>query len=205
MDISLEKNEPMNNKFGSLGNAVKLAQFFVARVLQDDDIVIDATCGNGHDTAFLASKVIRGRVFAFDLSPLAVSRTTELMVAQGLSERVVIHQDNFRNIPEYIDNGVAAVMFNLGYLPGADRETATLAADSVAAILLAAPLLKLGGVMTVVCYPGNPRGMEETIQVRNALAILDQKEYEVVEMSFINGINDPPILILTNRIRRNKP
>ena len=35
--------------------------------IQDDSIVIDATCGNGNDTLFLAEQVPNGKVFGFDI------------------------------------------------------------------------------------------------------------------------------------------
>ena len=35
--------------------------------IKQDSIVIDATCGNGNDTLFLARQVSNGHVFGFDI------------------------------------------------------------------------------------------------------------------------------------------
>ena len=43
----------------------------------DESIVIDATCGNGNDTLFLAQHVTSGRVHAFDIQETAILNTQQ--------------------------------------------------------------------------------------------------------------------------------
>ena len=40
-----------------------------------DSIVIDATCGNGNDTEFLAQQVPDGKVYGFDIQDIAIQNT----------------------------------------------------------------------------------------------------------------------------------
>ena len=79
----------------SLRNAVELSHYCVKMVVRPDDTVIDATCGNGHDTLFLARLVPEGRVLAFDISPLAINNTAARLEEHGVSERVELFQEDF--------------------------------------------------------------------------------------------------------------
>ena len=52
----------------------------------------DATAGNGHDTLFLAQRVLPGgRVFAFDVQEAAIGRTRERLSDRGLESVTLIH------------------------------------------------------------------------------------------------------------------
>lgn len=181
-------------------NAVNLSHHLVEMVVETSDVVIDATCGNGKDTLFLARLVPEGKVLAFDRSSTAIARTLRLMEENGFRERVVLFNRDFRDIPLLVETKVKAIMFNLGYLPGASRDTATCLDESVPAILGALPLLATGGVMTVVCYTGHEGGMKEAQGVLEALTGLDQKKYEVLAVSFVNQINDPPRLFAVYKL-----
>ncbi len=44
---------------------LEMAHQFLAEVITKEDVVVDATMGNGHDTAFLAK--LAGQVYAFDI------------------------------------------------------------------------------------------------------------------------------------------
>ena len=47
-----------------------MAHAFLAEVVTKEDVVVDATMGNGHDTLFLA-KLVK-QVYAFDIQEQAV-------------------------------------------------------------------------------------------------------------------------------------
>lgn len=177
------------------GNAVKLAHRVIQKAVAEDDVVVDATCGNGHDTVFLARLVPRGRVLAFDKAEQAVANTSQMLAREGIQERVELYHRDFRDIPMMVESPVKAVMFNLGFLPGGPRDTVTCAEESKAGVAGVLPLLAPGGVVTIVCYEGHPGGQDEANQIRNLANNLDQKLYEAVEMRFINQVNQPPVLI----------
>jgi ubiquinone/menaquinone biosynthesis C-methylase UbiE len=52
-------------------------------MIQKGDTVIDATCGNGHDTLALvkmvADKSGKGRVYGMDIQQSAIDRTSSLL------------------------------------------------------------------------------------------------------------------------------
>ncbi len=60
----------------SMGSAVGLSHILLRERVKPGDRVVDATCGNGHDTLFLAGLVeAEGAVFAFDVQELALEKT----------------------------------------------------------------------------------------------------------------------------------
>ena len=61
---------------------LEMAHQFLAEVITKEDVVVDATMGNGHDTAFLAK--LAGQVYAFDIQEQALVNTQERLEKLGL-------------------------------------------------------------------------------------------------------------------------
>lgn len=135
-----------------------------AAVLAEGDLAIDATAGNGHDTVFLASKVGEsGRVLAFDIQPEAIASARARVGAAGFGGRVNFFEASHATMGRHAEaSSVAAILFNLGYLPGGDRGVITTRDETLAALDLAVGLLRPGGILSVVCYPGHPGGDAES-------------------------------------------
>ena len=56
-----------------------IAHMLLEKHIKVGDTVIDATCGNGHDTLFLATLVgTTGIVHAYDIQALAIQNSKEL-------------------------------------------------------------------------------------------------------------------------------
>ncbi len=96
------------------------AQALIAPALYPGARAVDATMGNGGDTRRLCELVGEaGRVYGFDIQPEAVERTRALLEEHGLIDRATLfcagHEHMAQRVPEPVD----AVMFNLGWLPGA--------------------------------------------------------------------------------------
>ncbi len=139
----------------------------VAEVVRPGETAIDATAGNGHDTLHLARRVgERGKVIAFDVQPAAIESTRRRLEDAGVAQRVVLWCGSHSEMADRVAPGVAAVMFNLGYLPGADHRVITRTGETLRALEAAAGLLRPGGVLTAVCYPGHAGGDEEASAVR---------------------------------------
>lgn len=71
-------------KYGSIGSNIQMHTCRVwRRVLRPGDTVIDATCGNGHDTLELARMVCTdeglGYVYAFDVQEDALANSAYLL------------------------------------------------------------------------------------------------------------------------------
>ena len=169
--------------------ATTMARQLIAPTLTPGCVAIDATCGNGLDCLFLARKVgPTGRVLAFDIQSRALENTRECLDKAGCSDRVRFFQRCHSRIAEGMEQGtVAAVMFNLGYLPGGDKQIITRAETTITALESALLLLKPNGVMTVVAYPGHPGGGEEAKRVRDWAGNLDRSLWDSVCYETLNG------------------
>lgn len=147
------------------------AQEAVGRVLGAGGIAVDATAGNGHDTLFLARSVgPGGRVYAVDLQERAIAATRARLAEAGLEDRVRLCTADHETLAERVDpddrGRVAAVMFNLGYLPGGDHTLITRPPTTLAALEAGRALLAPGGRMTILAYTGHPGGADEAAAVR---------------------------------------
>ncbi|MBE0510616.1 MAG: 16S rRNA (cytosine(1402)-N(4))-methyltransferase [Chromatiales bacterium] len=154
-----------------MSTLVQQAHAILAKRLRDGDVAIDATVGNGHDTAFLANAVgPSGRVYGFDVQQAALDASWQRLDRAGLSERVTLfhagHETMALHLPHALHGQVQVVMFNLGYLPGSDKQCRTGIATSISALQQAVEFLAEGGLLSIMAYTGHPGGTEEAAAVR---------------------------------------
>ena len=74
---------------------------------------------------------------------------------------------------------IAAACFNLGYLPGSNKSLITKPATTRVALGAALELLRPGGVVTIVAYPGHEGGGKERDAVRKWVGELSEEQFEV--------------------------
>jgi tRNA A58 N-methylase Trm61 len=170
----------------------------VKEALREGDLAIDATAGNGQDTAFLAECVgASGRVIAFDIQAEAIGQARGQVTECGVAERVEFHQESHTRIAAHAAPGtVAVVMFNLGYLPGGDHAIATESSETLTAIGQAASGLKPGGLLSIVCYPGHAAGTGEAVAVEHKLASLTPDGWRVASYRMCGTLKPAPFLLL---------
>ena len=175
---------------------------FLEDHVQPGDICIDATMGNGNDTALLSRLVGEsGRVVAFDIQQMALDNTREKMKKEGCPENYELVLDSHETMTEYAEeNTVSCIIFNLGYLPGGDHTKATKGESSIRAIETGLGLLKKKGLMTVCIYSGGDSGFEEKNSVLAYLKGLDAKKYLVIVSEYANRPNNPPIPVLIIKV-----
>lgn len=175
--------------------ATSMAQDYIKKVVKNDDIVVDATLGNGNDTLFLSSLVPYGRVYAFEVQRVAVEKfNTKIQEANINNVEVIL--DGHENVDKYIDKKVKAVMFNLGYLPGADKTITTKTETTLTAIEKSLKLLQKGGIITIAAYIGHEEGSRESMAVLDYIKTLDPKVYSVMQISYINRNNAPFLVVI---------
>jgi predicted methyltransferase len=151
-----------SEKPDGLRGAVALSHFFLRERVREGDKVVDATCGNGHDTLLLAQLVgPAGRVWAFDIQADALSATRRLLHEAGCLAQTELVAAGHERLGEFVAAPVRAVVFNLGYLPGGDKSCVTRPESTAAAMQQGSDLLIPGGIMTIAVYTGHPGGAEE--------------------------------------------
>lgn len=180
--------------------ATHLAKNFISSILKAGDVAVDATMGNGNDTIFMAKLVgDTGKVYAFDIQQKALDETKIKLSNQNLLHRTELIRAGHENMDQYIKTEVAAIMFNLGYLPKGDHYVVTKAQTTIQALEKSLCYLKTNGLLTVAIYHGHPEGVEEKEAVLSYMKNLDQKLFNVLYMEFINQANNPPLLVIVEK------
>ncbi len=174
----------------------------LAAVLLPGDLAVDATAGNGHDTVFLAERVGEsGRVLAFDIQEQAVASAKARVEAAGLAGRVEFFHASHSEISRHAGPGsAAAVVFNLGYLPGGDHAVITRREETLAALSRSLEVLRAGGLLSVVCYPGHPGGEEESEAVLSWARGLDSAAHAAELFRREGTLRPAPFLILVRKL-----
>lgn len=181
------------------------AMEIVGRYVNAGDTVIDGTMGNGYDTLALAKLVgPEGSVIAFDIQPMALENTKALLEAEGMKDHPGIRLilDSNANVKSYVEPGeagIAAILFNLGYLPGGDKTVTTTKEETLRAVSDAVELVKPGGLVAAVLYSGHEQGAEEKQALLNWAKELPAKAYHVAYISMWNQKKCPPEILLITR------
>ena len=175
-----------------MGYELRSARFLAAEALekaiQPGDTVVDATMGNGHDTAFLCSLVGEGGlVYAFDVQEDAVSRTRDRLREAGLLQRARLFRLGHEHMAEQVQGLVSAVVFNLGWLPGGDHSVTTRWETTRRAVESALGLLQPLGILVICAYPGHPEGDRERAALYDLLSALPPQQFNVLWHKFLNA------------------
>ena len=177
------------------------AHTLASRGVKPGGIAIDATVGNGHDTLFLVRQVgEKGTVIGFDVQKDALEAARERVRANAPSagDSLRLVQDGHERMRKYIGadavGAVGTVMFNLGYLPGGDHSITTAPDTTRRALAESVDILRPGGVVTVVAYPGHAGGSDEAEVVSTWSAALPDDQFLVLSYRLANQTGDPPRL-----------
>ncbi len=166
------------------------AHAILKELITKEDIIVDATMGNGHDTLFLSS--IAKEVYAFDIQEQALLKTKEKV---GHLSHVHLILDSFEHIFDHVTD-YRGVIFNLGYLPQGDPSITTLHDVTIRTLNMILPRLKKEGFIQIVVYPGHPEGMIESTAIQTWLNTLNPHHYQITITSFHHQENLPPYLIM---------
>ena len=182
----------------------------LADVLRPGDTAVDATVGNGHDTALLARLVgPSGLVHGFDVQAEAIASAERLLAAAGLAERVRLyalgHERLAEVLPEADRGRAAAVVFNLGYLPGGDETRVTRPETTLAAREGSREILAPGGVIALACYGGHAGGAEETEAVAAWCRALPFAGWRVARYELINKPGGPIVAVIAHKLPKVAP
>jgi predicted methyltransferase len=177
-------------------NAVTAVHRLLRSQVGAGDVVIDATVGNGWDTQILANCVgEEGLVYGFDIQQVALD-VARVRLGNGVGNvRLLLagHETMRDHIEPPHQGAIRAVTFNLGYLPGGEKELTTKVSTTMAAIQQALELLMPGGLLTVVCY-SHPEGRAERESVESYLVELAQDRFNCLRLQFVNQSGNPPVV-----------
>ena len=177
---------------------LEMAHDFLAQVITKDDTVVDATMGNGHDTLFLAK--LAKQVYAFDIQEQALEKTNQRLQAAGLTNVQLILQGH-ETVDQFVSELKAAI-FNLGYLPSADKSVITRPHTTIEALEKLCHMLVRGGRIAIMIYYGHEGGDLEKDAVLNYVSQLPQQEYTATIYRTLNQVNNPPFLVMIEKLER---
>ena len=187
-----------------LQSAVQFAHSIWSSHIKPGSYIIDATCGNGQDTLFLAELALqgsKGKVFAFDVQEKALEAAEKLLTEHFQKKSMpsirLIHACHSK-IDEHCPPGADSIVFNLGYLPGGDKSITTTSQTTLTALEKSLLLLKSGGYLSITCYPGHIEGQAEASKVLNWAKSLG-RDYVCCQHTWINRSEKSPFVILIHK------
>ncbi len=172
--------------------------------LKVGDYAIDATAGNGHDTLFLAQHILsdsKGKLVAFDIQKEALEQTQKLLndkCLPSLLSRIELKLASHWQMKEHCKPGAQLIVFNLGYLPGGDKNITTLTKTTLESLDQALELLHIQGVLSITCYPGHLEGQKESSAVLEWAKALS-RNYNCSQHHWINRSKTSPFLLLIQK------
>lgn len=181
---------------------LKLAHHYWETLITSDNLVIDATCGNGLDTLTLAKLSLGkgGSLYAIDIQSNALEATKNLL-KENLAE------DSFKSMkfvegchsvfPSEIQKlTVKLIVYNLGYLPKGDKSLTTRTETTIKSILNAKELICTQGAISIMCYPGHPEGEKEEKALLDLISTWNSHEWDCCYHQWINRPKSPSLLFL---------
>ncbi len=176
--------------------AVKFVQDFLAARLAQPRLCIDATCGNGGDTAFLCGITApEGKVVGFDVQEAAIASTRKHLEQLGVpAARYELHCQSHADL--FTD--CAARHGRCGdvqlWLAARGRPRSVLhRAEQHPALQAALEAVRPGGVVSAILYSGQVIGTDEKQTVLEYLRALPLKSFTVLVCDFANWAETAPL------------
>ena len=132
---------------------------------------IDATCGNGHDTAFLneLAESTGSRVSSLDIQMQALKNAKANYSFN--KSRVALYHKSHEDLSALSPFDI--VLYNLGYLPSSDKSCTTTLTTTVASLHSAIRYSSKKALILFVCYTGHKEGKEESLGLLQEIKTLD--------------------------------
>lgn len=182
----------MRNPFPIFQSHLDLAHAYWKQLVRPGDTVVDATCGNGHDSLVLAQ--LSERLYAMDIQPSAIAATKERL--SSFPQVKILLQSHTAFPEELRPESVTLLVYNLGYLPGGDKTLTTRSSTTLMSLIKALELIRPGGAISLTLYPGHLEGEEEERAILDWAAQLDPKQWSSCHHRWCNRKAAPSLLIL---------
>lgn len=168
-----------------------LSHTFWKKALRTGDWAIDATCGNGHDTLFLSEHC--AGVIGLDIQSQALLNTRE----RCINKNIFLFNQSHLSFPElaYLAP-IRLVVYNLGYLPGGNKQITTMAQNTLKSVENALNLILPGGLVSITCYSGHNEGQKEEEVLFSFCQSLCPKTWTVVFHKWLNRNKAPSLLLI---------
>lgn len=157
---------------------------------------VDATCGRGNDTLFMAQLLKdSGHIYSYDIQQLAIDYTQDVLFKNNINN-VTLYCESHEFIKE-ID--IDLIIYNLGYLPNGDKTITTKAESTIASLKKMITLMELNPKMLIilVIYPGHSEGSIESKLIDSYVKSLANNVYLVTKYQNYNRLSSPYIITIS--------
>lgn len=178
--------------FKYVGNISDLSHHIIKNFVLNKEVAIDGTLGNGYDSDFLSENF--KKVYSFDIQEEACNKYKE----KNITNVDVIH-DSHHLFKNYIKENVDCIMYNLGFLPGGNKEVTTMHTTSLKSIECGLEILNSGGIMTICIYRGHNEGKIEESCILDFLKILPKNKFGVMTHAYLNRQENSPLLVIVEK------
>jgi hypothetical protein len=193
----------MRSQFPLFQSHLDLAHSYWERLIAPGDAVIDATCGNGHDTLKLCQLALlhgKGQVTGIDLQKEAIEATTRLLdlhLTQKQRACVALHCRCHASFPpECAADTIKLVVYNLGYLPKGNKELTTNLSTTLQSVEHYLSLIQNGGAVSITCYPGHEEGGREEEALLAFASTLSSNAWSVCFHQWTNRHQAPSLIFI---------
>jgi SAM-dependent methyltransferase len=193
----------MRSNFLLFNTPIDLAHSFWRDILEENDLVIDATCGNGKDSLFLAQILtpLKGTLFCIDIQERAVENTRKLLENElPTLSNIHFFKQSHESLPMIPPNlKLKLIVFNLGYLPSGDKSITTEVSSTLLSVSNALEVLAPGGLISITCYPGHAEGKKEQESLLTFLKDLDPLTWCFTTFFWSNRNASPSLFLVQKK------
>ena len=164
---------------------------------KDIKVAADMTVGAGNDSLYILENTKVERLYGFDIQKEAEIKAKKLI---GEDLRFIFNLASHDQIENYVKENLDLAIYNLGYLPGGNKEITTKYQSTIKSLEKTLDLLNKDGIVILTIYPGHPAGKVESEELEKFLAKIDPKKYAVMKLSYQNRPKNPPYIIVIQKI-----
>ncbi|MDD7793853.1 tRNA (mnm(5)s(2)U34)-methyltransferase [Clostridium sp. 'White wine YQ'] len=165
-----------------------LSHDIIDKYIENKNLAIDCTLGNGYDSDFLSESF--NKVIAFDIQEMAITN-----YKNKNKDNVYLIQDSHDKLNEYAKESADCIIYNLGFLPGGNKEITTMKDSTMNSIIQALDLINAGGIILIAIYSGHNEGAKEKTCILEFAENLPKNKYGVMKFEYVNRNNNPPMLL----------
>lgn len=167
------------------------------KYVSDVKIAVDMTVGNGFDSKNILEILKPEKLYCFDIQKEALDNSKKLLEQYSNYEVIL---ENHKNFDKFVKENIDFAIYNLGYLPKGDKFITTNAEDVEESLKKLIGKLNSKGIVFITFYIGHLSGQMESLEISKFLEGLNQKEYTILKFTFENQKNNPPYVVMIQKI-----
>lgn len=180
-----------------INNTKTLIEFFMKNYIDKIKVAVDMTVGNGFDSKNILEILQPEKLYCFDIQQEALDNSKILLEKYSNYELIL---ENHKNFDKYVKENIDFAIYNLGYLPKGDKYITTNAEDVEESLKKLLDKLNSKGIIFITFYIGHSAGQIESLEISKFIQKLNQKEYTILKFTFENQKNNPPYVVMIQKI-----